>query len=97
MQEDNQNNKDGVIPLKNLQSKDEAIFESSDHPRGYCWGKDNPVPQEAGKKICQDVQTWRWARDSGPGYVDGLRRAKVDSEVRRKVPEDLRRYPRARV
>ena len=27
MQEDNQNGKDGVIPLKNLQSRDEAIFE----------------------------------------------------------------------
>ena len=51
----------------------------------------------AGKKTRQDVQTWRWARGSGPGYVDGLRRAKVDSEVKRKVPEDLRRYPRARL
>ena len=58
---------------------------------GYCWGKDNPVPQEAGKKTRQGVQTWRWARHNGPGYVDGLRRVKEDSEVIRKVPEDLRR------
>ena len=27
MQEDNQNSKDGVTPLKKLQNKDEAIFE----------------------------------------------------------------------
>ena len=66
-----------MVLLPQRSSRGELLhLRSSNHPRGYCWGKDNPVSLEAGNETRHEELNWRQAKDGGPGYFDGPRQVK---------------------
>ena len=69
-QEDNLNYEDGASPLKKFKER-MAPPLNSNHPRGYCGGKANPVSLEAGNETRHEELNRRQAKDGGPGYLDG--------------------------
>ena len=62
-----------MVPLLQKSSRREGHTLGVLHPRGYYWGKDNPVSPKAGNKTRHEELNRRHTKDDGPSYFGGPR------------------------